>query len=145
MGVTQQRPSLKLFCVVTLGTLALPGCAPSPIPPEQGFTPAASALRAPTGAIGDRCWDKIETPALSPPQVRWIELVCPEDRTPEFVASLQRALAARGDYAGEITGTIGPQTEAAITRYQARIGTGGTALSTESAERLGLIPRKPTL
>jgi hypothetical protein len=128
-----------------LGALAFSGCTPEPVSPVQDSAEVAPSLSAPPGAIGDRCWDKTETPAASPPQVRWVELVCPEDQTPEFVATLQRALAARGDYAGEITGKIGPQTEAAIARYQARSGTGGTALSTESAARLGLISRQPAL
>jgi hypothetical protein len=105
----------------------------------------APADVSPAGTIRTPARYRIEetTRIAVPRQVSWTELVCPEDQSSEFVASLQRALAARGDYAGEITGETGPRTQEAIARYQARTGTGKTSLTVEAAQALGLVPRQP--
>jgi len=69
----------------------------------------------------------------------WFETPCPEVLTPEFVASLQRALAARGLYRGAETGEMDRATRAAIRRYQAPDGVDSGILSLEAARRLGLV------
>ena len=48
----------------------------------------------------------------------WFETPCDNIRTPEFVASLHRALKARKLYRGAITGQFDNRTRRAIRRYQ---------------------------
>jgi hypothetical protein len=67
------------------------------------------------------------------------EAACPEEQTPEFTASLQRALAARGYFGGNITGRYDAPTSAAVRRYQADRGLDSDKLSLETARSLGLI------
>lgn len=65
---------------------------------------------------------------------------CREDLTPEFIASLQRALTARGYYDGEISGSLTGQTEAAIRAYQVDQGdVPSEILTLGSARALGLV------
>lgn len=64
---------------------------------------------------------------------------CPEQLTPEFISSVQRALTARGYYSGGVTGTIDAQTAAALRRYQSERGLESAQLSLETARDLGLI------
>ncbi|MAU51549.1 MAG: peptidoglycan-binding protein [Roseovarius sp.] len=76
---------------------------------------------------------------VSERQVRWIETPCPAVMTPEFIASVQRALAARGDYRGPVTGTLDPATRAAIRRHQAARALDSDILALETARALGLV------
>ncbi|MEP2530846.1 peptidoglycan-binding domain-containing protein [Shimia sp.] len=69
----------------------------------------------------------------------WFETPCPEVWTPEFTASLQRALKARGLFYGSISGEQDSRTRAAIRRYQKAGDLNSAILSLESARRLGLI------
>ncbi|MDX1821725.1 MAG: peptidoglycan-binding domain-containing protein [Paracoccaceae bacterium] len=71
--------------------------------------------------------------------VRWFETPCPDAVTPELVATLQRALAARALYDGPINGRLGPATSAAVQRYQAETGLDSPVLSLSAARSLGLI------
>lgn len=71
--------------------------------------------------------------------VRWIETPCPAIVTPAFIASLQRALAARGAYGGPITGVLDPRTRTAIRRHQAQRGLDSDILALETARTLGLV------
>lgn len=64
---------------------------------------------------------------------------CPEDMTPEFVSSVQRALAARGYFAGNVTGNMDAPTAAAVRRYQSERGLESAQLSLETARDLGLV------
>lgn len=68
----------------------------------------------------------------------WFPIPCPQNVTPEFIASVQRALAARGLYAGRITGEIDTDTRRAIRAYQAPRGLNSDVLSLQSAKELGL-------
>lgn len=70
----------------------------------------------------------------------WFPALCPEAMTPEFVATLQRALAARGLYQGGITGQLDPRTHAAIGAWQGARGLPNETLSVRGAQQLGLIP-----
>jgi peptidoglycan hydrolase-like protein with peptidoglycan-binding domain len=68
-------------------------------------------------------------------------VVCPTDLRSEFVASVQRALAARGQYAGPVTGQMSAATREAIQRYQQQSGLGGPTpgvLTVRAAQSLGL-------
>lgn len=75
------------------------------------------------------------------------EAPCPEQMTPEFIASVQRALAARGYFAGNVTGTLDAPTTAALRAYQSERGLNSAQLSLETARALGLVavelPTKP--
>ena len=68
----------------------------------------------------------------------WVETPCPADLTPEFVASLQRALKARAIYSGEITGQMDAPTRAAVRALQAPQGLDTGILSLGAARQLGL-------
>lgn len=70
----------------------------------------------------------------------WFETPCRDLQTPEFIASVQRALAARGIYRGPVTARMDPRTRAAVQRYQAPLGLDSDTLSLDSARRLGLAP-----
>lgn len=64
---------------------------------------------------------------------------CPEEMTMEFVASLQRALKARGYYLLPVTGRMDGPTGAAIRRFQAPLGLDSPVISLEGARALGLV------
>lgn len=68
-----------------------------------------------------------------------IETPCPDEMTNVLVASLQRALAARGHYAGRATGVMDDATRAAVKSYQTEQGLPSASLSVETARELGLI------
>lgn len=68
----------------------------------------------------------------------WFRAPCPEVQTPDFLASLQRALKARGYYTAPLTGTMDPATGSALRRFQAARGLDSAVLSLEAAQELGL-------
>lgn len=124
---------------------------------------------APPGAPPGTCWDKTTQPAVIetvteqvvvPPvrdgqpaeyrtetsqrivedrQESWFETLCPDDMTPELIASLQRALAARQAYRGEITGRLDAPTRRALRVWQAAKGRDSATLSLDTARELGLV------
>lgn len=63
---------------------------------------------------------------------------CPADMTPEFISSLQRALAARGYFSGNVTGDYDAPTAAAVRQYQTERGLDSNQVSLDSARALGL-------
>ncbi|MCW1950766.1 MAG: peptidoglycan-binding protein [Octadecabacter sp.] len=72
------------------------------------------------------------------------ETPCASLMTPQFVASVQRALIARGYYRGSINGTLDGRTTAAIERFQTAqhdVHTGTLTLKT--AQILGLVALPP--
>jgi len=74
-------------------------------------------------------------------QPTWFQTLCSADLTPEFVSSLQRALAARGYYAGPVTGFVDAPTSQAIQAYQQSAGIAAPdpgVLMVEGARKLGL-------
>lgn len=56
-----------------------------------------------------------------------------------FLASLQRALKARGLYLGEVTGEWNAATAEGVRRFQAERGLDSPRLSLAAARELGLI------
>ena len=68
----------------------------------------------------------------------WFETLCPGEMTPQFVASLQRALAARGLYQGDVTSEMNDETHRAVRRFQRPEGLHSGVLSIAAAKRLGL-------
>ncbi|QBF32737.1 peptidoglycan-binding domain-containing protein [Thalassococcus sp. S3] len=73
----------------------------------------------------------------------WFETPCADALTPEFLSSLQRALAARGKYSGEISGTLDARTRTAIRGYQREDGIDSPVLSLATARKLGLVVAEP--
>lgn len=68
----------------------------------------------------------------------WFRAPCPAQMTPDFIASLQRALKARGLYRAPLTGAIDGVTRHAVRRYQAALGLDSAKLSLGAARQLGL-------
>lgn len=71
--------------------------------------------------------------------ITWFETPCPATLTPDFIASVQRALAARDLYRGPVTARMDARTRAAIRSYQADRGLDSGVLSLDSARGLGLV------
>jgi putative peptidoglycan binding protein len=69
----------------------------------------------------------------------FFETPCPPRWTPDFIASVQRALSARGIFGGAVTGTLDASTRTAIRTFQLKDGLNSAILSTESARALGLV------
>lgn len=69
----------------------------------------------------------------------WFETPCDDQLTPDFVASVQRALAARGLYHGTINGELDARTRRAIRRFQAPQGIDSSVLSLAAARKMGLV------
>ncbi len=69
----------------------------------------------------------------------YFETPCPPRWTPEFIASIQRALTARGLYADYPHGELDEATRQAIRTFQISEGLNSAILSTESARKLGLV------
>jgi len=69
----------------------------------------------------------------------WFGAPCPADLTVEFIATLQRALKARGYYLAAVTGQIDMVTRHAIRRYQEPLGLDSDQISVGAARSLGII------
>ncbi len=72
------------------------------------------------------------------------ETPCARIMTPEFIASVQRGLLARGYYAGPITGAIDARSTAAIEQFQIAqddVHTGTLTLRTARTLGLAALPR----
>jgi hypothetical protein len=69
----------------------------------------------------------------------WFRTLCPEEFTTGFVASLQRALKARGLYLAPVTGSMDATTNEAIRRFQSELGLDSPTLSRTAAKELGLV------
>lgn len=68
----------------------------------------------------------------------WFRAPCPADQTVQFVATLQRALKARGLYLLPVTGEMDAATAEAVRRFQAGRGLDSPVLSLAAARELGL-------
>ncbi len=69
----------------------------------------------------------------------WFRAPCIAEQTVEFVATLQRALKARGLYTAPINGVFDPITAEALRRYQASRGFDSPRLTLAAARELGII------
>ena len=69
----------------------------------------------------------------------WFEAPCTSDLTPEVIATLQRALAARGHYHGPDDGTLSSATRRAVRAFQRPLGLDSAVLSMRAARMLGLV------
>ena len=70
----------------------------------------------------------------------WFRTPCPDLITPDLIATLQRALLARGYYNGAIDGVMDAATSAALRRYQSQLGLDSETLALGTAQDLGLVP-----
>jgi hypothetical protein len=68
----------------------------------------------------------------------WFAAPCPEQIDLTFLATLQRALKARGYYAAPLTGVMDAATTEALRRYQADHGLDSPMLSLAAARKLGI-------
>lgn len=70
----------------------------------------------------------------------WFEIPCAvRDGDPAFIAQIQRALAAREFYAGDINGLYDAPTRKAVRTFQEARGLESGTLSKNSAQALGLV------
>lgn len=69
----------------------------------------------------------------------WFRAPCPEIWTPDFIATLQRALKARGYYMHPVTGTLDVATREAVHRFQTDRGLDSPKLSLAAARELGIV------
>lgn len=70
----------------------------------------------------------------------WFRAPCPADMTQDFVATVQRALKARGLYMAPLTGQFDGPTRHAIRQYQSPLGLDSEHLSLAAARSLGILP-----
>ena len=100
---------------------------------QAEIAPDGTVLRPPV-------YRRAPVPRLVRPRTQMrFETPCPDQVTPDFIASLQRALRARDYYSGAITGTMTPQTTTAIRHYQSERGLESGQVSLQTARALGLI------
>ena len=69
----------------------------------------------------------------------WFRAPCPAQISVDFIATLQRALKARGLYRQPLTGVMDAPTTEAIRRFQADRGLDSRQLSLAAAQELGLV------
>ena len=69
----------------------------------------------------------------------WLQTPCPGDMGPDFIATVQRALKARGLYLLPLTGVMDAPTRAAIRRFQSLRGLDSETLTLAAAQELGII------
>ncbi|MDV7272196.1 peptidoglycan-binding domain-containing protein [Thioclava sp. A2] len=67
------------------------------------------------------------------------ETMCVKELTPEFVATVQRALKARGLYRGTDSGVMDGATRSAVRAYQKPRGLDADVLSRRAAMEMGLV------
>ncbi len=67
------------------------------------------------------------------------ETICPPAFTLDFVASMQRALSARGFYRGPVNGILDADTGRAVQDFQRERGPDSPLLSIDAARSLGLV------
>lgn len=76
---------------------------------------------------------------VQPERFEWVQVLCETNADATMISRVQRALAARGHYRGPIDGIFGPQTQTALTAFQAVEGIPHRGfLSVETLAHLGL-------
>jgi hypothetical protein len=144
---TEQTPEAASGTgVVRAGELSTDPCIATDISPALIETETIQILETPEVLDAD---GGVVTPAVyrSEASQRIIreretvefEAVCSPEESPEFVATLQRALKARGHLTEDITGRMDGNTKRAIRSYQASRGLNSDILSMDTARELGLI------
>lgn len=106
---------------------------------DHVLVPPADAPTDGTAAAPDVYETRTRQDIVQERDVTWFETPCRADQTPDFIASLQRALGARGLYRGAISGQMDARTHAAIRRFQMPDGLDSGILSLAAARKLGLV------
>ena len=121
--------------------IVLANCGSTPAPDTRGELVTGPLLPQMEVTRDGRCFARADpAPGLEPRETGdRFETLCPPDLTQEFVANLQRALAARGAYFGAINGNYDPATRSAVRRFQRAGGLDSDQLSRQAAQSLGLI------
>jgi hypothetical protein len=131
---------LSLFSLVTL-PIFFPATGSIATSPEEGLIILTSS-QSPSSQR--KCWSRyVAAETESPPRMiieTAFRVPCIEQITPYFIATLQRALAARGHYNGPITGLSDTATVRAVQDFQKLNGFNSPILTLETAQRLGLLP-----
>ena len=70
----------------------------------------------------------------------WFQRPCDDVLTPDLIATLQRALKARGAYMAPVTGLPDAETKRAIRAWQRPRGIDSDVLALVTAQALGLVP-----
>ena len=76
---------------------------------------------------------------IKPRSVTKIDAVCPEDMTPEFITSLQRAFQARELFSSTLTASMDMSTRRAILNFQTVRGVSSETVTKATAQALGLV------
>ena len=76
---------------------------------------------------------------IKPLSVTKIDAVCPEDMTPEFITSLQRAFQARELFSSTLTASMDMSTRRAILNFQTVRGVSSETVTKATAQALGLL------
>ena len=76
---------------------------------------------------------------VEPRKEFFFEVPCADTLTPDFIASLQRALKARRLYRGNLSGIMDERTRRAIRKFQLPGGLNSDILTMDTALKLGLI------
>ncbi len=75
---------------------------------------------------------------ISEPYLKWEEILCETNTTPNVIAKLQKALQEKEYDVTKIDGIYGPETKAAVLKYQKDKGLNRGALTLETLKSLGL-------
>ena len=76
---------------------------------------------------------------IKPRSVTKIDAVCPEDMTPDFITSLQRAFQARELFSSTLTASMDMSTRRAILNFQTVRGVSSETVTKATAQALGLV------
>ena len=97
--------------------------------------------RGPDGVVTEPAGFRTETrqSIVSDRRAVWFETPCAGVMGPEFLATLQRALKARGLYTDPLTGVLDAATRAAIRAWQRPRGLDSEVLALASARALGIV------
>lgn len=151
----------RVALITLIAAVGISGCAQ----PFSGM--GADRPTRPEGAAEDSCWAQQISPAVIETQTTqtlmtdengeniyhtetsqriiedrkevWFEIPCRDILTAKFIASLQRALTARGYYQASITGVMDDKTAKAVRLFQHPLGIDSQILSLKAAQALGLI------
>jgi hypothetical protein len=81
---------------------------------------------------------RVEQRIVGERQEVWFRVPCAAELTVPFIATLQRALKARGYFPGAVTGAADAATAAAVRQYQAARGFDSDRLTLAAAQALGV-------